>query len=262
MSAAKHKPRVAVVSPFLHKGHGTERIVIEWISRLSSDFEFHVYSQEVEDIDLSQMIWHRVPKIPGPHLLNYLWWFVANHLWRAWNRRVRGLAYDVVFTPGVNCLDADVISVHIVFREFVRRVRSELDFFRNPVLFWSTLLHRRLYYRLISFIESYVYSNTDTTLVVIAKKTLSDLDRLYHRRDNCVLVYLGFDHATYNTSRRGALREASRKTLALLDNRMQVLLVGNDWHKKGIRVLLEALSILANLPVDLMVVHCTSGPGT
>jgi glycosyltransferase involved in cell wall biosynthesis len=254
VNAAEHKPRVAVVSPFLHKGHGTERIVIEWISRLSSEFEIHVYSQAVDDLDLSQIVWHRVPKIPGPHLLNYLWWFLANHVWRAWHSRFRGLVNDVVFTPGVNCLDADVISVHIVFREFIRRVRSELRFSGHSLIFWPTLLHRRLYYRLISFLERRVYSNNTTTLIVIAKKTLGDLGRLYHRRDACVLIYLGFDHATYNPSRRAALRQASRKALAIPDDRLQLLLVGNDWHKKGIRVLLEALSLLADLPIDLIIV--------
>lgn len=254
MSSAARKPRVAVVSPFLNKGHGTERIVIEWISRLCSDFDFHLYSQQVQDLDLSQMSWHRIPKLRGPHLFNYLWWFAANHLLRAWHRRFCGLAYDVVFSPGVNCFDADVISVHIVFREFVRRVRSELELFRNSVWFWPRLLHRRLYYNLIGFLERRAYTDSETTLVVIAKKTLSDLDRLYHRRDSCVLVYLGFDHATYNPSRRTSLRDVSRTTLQLPHRRSQLLMVGNDWHKKGIRVLIEALSLLDNVPIDLMLV--------
>jgi len=48
------KPRVAVISPFLDKRHGTERRVVEWISRLTDNFEIHVYSQHVEDLDLSK----------------------------------------------------------------------------------------------------------------------------------------------------------------------------------------------------------------
>lgn len=254
MRSEARKPRVAVVSPFLDKGHGTERIVIEWISRLCSDFEFHLYSQQVQDLDLSQIIWHRIPMLRGPHLFNYLWWFAGNQLLRAWHRRFRGIAYDVVFTPGVNCFDADVISVHIVFREFVRRVRSELEFSRNTVWFWPKLLHRRLYYNLVGFLERRTYTNSETTLVVIAKKTLSDLDRLYHRRASCVLVYLGFDHATYNSTRRASLRGVGRTTLKLPDGRLQLLMVGNDWRKKGIRVLIETLLLLDDVPIDLMLV--------
>src|SRR5438067_1980936 len=49
------KPRLAVVSPFIDKCHGTERRVAEWISRLDEDFEIHVYSQRVEDVNLEKI---------------------------------------------------------------------------------------------------------------------------------------------------------------------------------------------------------------
>ena len=46
-------------------------------------------------------------------------------------RGSRGLHFDLVFSPGINCLDSDAVSIHIVFAEFVRRVQSELTFSRN-----------------------------------------------------------------------------------------------------------------------------------
>src|ERR1700683_3862131 len=146
------KPRLAVVSPFLDKSYGTERMVIEWISRLTSEFEIHVYSQRVQDLDLSSIVWRRIPTLPGPHLFNFLWWFAANRAWRAWDRRFRGLRHDLVFTPGPNCLDADAVSIHIIFAEFLRRVGQDLKFSRNPVRTWPRLLHRKLYYRLRGFL--------------------------------------------------------------------------------------------------------------
>ena len=56
------KTRIAVVSPFLDKQHGTERCVVEQVERLARDYEVHVYSNRVEDIDLSRIVWHRVPR--------------------------------------------------------------------------------------------------------------------------------------------------------------------------------------------------------
>src|SRR5882762_4905526 len=116
------RPRIAVVSPFIDKCHGTERRVAEWVSRLTGDYEFHVYSERVNDLDLSKIVWHRVHGIPGPHLIKYLWWFAANHLQRWWDRRFRGLRADLVYSPGINCMDAGAISVHIVFAEFYRQI--------------------------------------------------------------------------------------------------------------------------------------------
>jgi hypothetical protein len=66
---------------------------------------------------------------------------------------VRGLRPDLVYTAGTNCWDADIISVHIVFAEFVRMSEHELSFLRNPVRFWPRLVHRLLYYWLIISLE-------------------------------------------------------------------------------------------------------------
>ena len=153
MTEAKRKPRLAVVSPFLDKGYGTERTVIEWLSNMPDVFEIHVYGQRVEELDPVASIWHRIPMIPGPGLISFLWWFAANHLYRWWDQRVRGLRYDVVYSPGINCFDADAVSVHIVFAEFLRQAQAELDFRPHPLSSWPRLLHRQLYYRLIIALE-------------------------------------------------------------------------------------------------------------
>lgn len=254
MTAVGRKPRLAVVSPFLDKRHGTERIVVEWISRLTEAFEVHVYSQELEDLDLHKITWHRISKLPGPHLFNFFWWFAANHCRRAWDHTFRGLRQDVVFTPGANCLDADVISVHIVFAEFLRRVENELTLALNPWRSWPTLLHRRIYYRLAIALEGRAYRKAKTTLVLLAQKTANDLTKLYGRRDRMHVLYPGLDHGYFNPDRRTALRGNARTQLELPGDRIAALMVGNDWRKKGIRVLLDAMAKLRDLPVDLLLV--------
>ena len=249
-----YKPRLAIVSPFVDKSYGTERIVAEWISHLESAFEIHVYSQGVKDVDRSKITWHRIPKVPGPHLFNFLWWFTANHVWRAWDRRVRGLRHDVVFSPGCNCLDADVVSVHIVFAEYVRKLEAELRLARQAVWTWPRLLHRRVYYRLIMFLESRTYTRPGVPLILIAKRTAAELERFYRRRQGCTVIYLGLDHDVFNPERRLALREQARRALGLSPGRFAVLLIGNDWRNKGVPVLLEAVAQLRELPIDLLVV--------
>lgn len=253
-SAPEAKGRIAVVSPFLDKNHGTERIISEWMARLALEFDIHLYSQRVEDVDLPGVTWHRIPKFPGPHLVNFLWWFSANHLWRLWDRRVRGLHHDLVFSPGINCLDADVMSVHIVFGEFLRRMLPELRFARNPVRFWPRILHRRLYYRLISGFERRLYADPRTVLIYVSRKTASEVERLFGWQRQSLTLYAGIDHHAFNPSRRLELRHESRAWLGIAQGRFAVLLIGNDWRNKGIQVLLEALSTMRDLPIDLLLV--------
>jgi len=258
--------RIAVVSPFIDKRHGTERCVAEQIEHLINDFsyEVHLYSQRVEDIGVGrtlgsskgkgQFIWHKVPNLPGPHILKYLWWFVANQVIRGWNRKVRGCQYDLVYSPGINCLDADVISVHIVFAEFYRQVKDMLSLRRNPPRSWLRLIHRRLYYHLIMALERRIYGRRRVTLVAISKKVANDLHRHYGVPLALPIAYNGVDIQKFNPQVRASLRLQARKALNLRDEIFTILLIGNDWRKKGLDCLLEAIYRLKSLPICLLVV--------
>jgi len=238
------KPVLAVVSPFIDKRHGTERWIAEWTSRLSGEFDVHVYSQRVEDLDLTRLTWHRIPKIRGPHLVNFLWWLAANHLWRWRDRRFRGITHDLVFTAGTDCLDADAISIHIIFAEFVRRVRSEMYLQRNSIFSWPRRIHRDLYYRLITLLERHLYTQPSAQLILIARKTAKDLDRFYGPHDVLPVLYMGIDHTTFNPQLRMARRDEARRELGIRDEQFVLLLVGNDWRKKGLCTLLDVLPVL------------------
>ena len=254
MPGAVRKSRLAVVSPFVDKRHGTERRVTEWIAQLAATYEIHIYSQNVQDLDLTKVTWHRIPKFPGPHLLNYLWWFAANRLWRAWDSRFRNLRPDLVYSPGINCLDADVMSVHIVFAQYVQGIQAGLKLSRNSILAWPRVIHRRLYYRLVRALERRLYSPPGVPLVLIAKHTAAALEKYYHRREQLPVVYVGLDHEIFNPARRAALREDARDELGLASDRFALLLVGNDAHNKGLLVIIQAMRILHELPIDLLVV--------
>src|SRR5437867_5455749 len=188
------KRRIAVVSPFLDKRHGTERCVAEQIERLARDYgyEVHLYSQRVEDVDGGGgggIVWHRVPAAPGPGLVRYLWWFAANHLWRWWDAWVLGVRYDVLYSPGVNCLDADAVNVHIVYAAFRERVRADLGLRGNAPITWLRILHRRLYYRLIAGLERRVDGRNDIALAAVSRRTADELAQRYRPNGEVSVVH-------------------------------------------------------------------------
>ena len=241
-----------MVSPFVDKRHGTERRVSEWISGLADHFEIHVYSQRVADLDTAKITWHKIPKLRGPHLLNYIWWFFANHIWRAWDRRFWGIHAGIVFSPGINCLDADVISVHIVFAEYAAKLANSAKPGASRISPRS--LHRKLYYALISALERRIYSNPDKTLILIARKTDRELARHFGRQTPSSVIYLGLDHNVFNPQNRVAFREIARRELGYGAGRFVLLLIGNHWANKGLPVLLRALAVIRDLPVDILAV--------
>jgi hypothetical protein len=115
----------------------------EQLERLASVYEIHLFSTAVQDLNLTEIHWHRIPALPGPDLIGYLWWFVANHVARWWHKRFKDLATDLTYSPGINCFDADVISVHIVFAEFYRRVGRRLPSQDSPMTVWPVDVSRR-----------------------------------------------------------------------------------------------------------------------
>ena len=250
----KAKPRIAVVSPFLDKRHGTERCVAEQIERLAQDYEIHVYSTSIQDVDLSEITCHHIPRLPGPHLAGYLWFLTANHLRRWWDRVFRGLDYDLVFTPGINCLDADIIAVHIVFTEFYRLAHQELELRRNPARKWPRLIHRKLTYHLFMALERGVYARDEILLAVTSRKMEQDLERCFRRKGRVALVYNGVDLEQMNPAHRQSLRQKARRDLRLPERAFAILLIGNDWKKKGLRCLIEAVGSLGIPELQILVV--------
>jgi UDP-glucose:(heptosyl)LPS alpha-1,3-glucosyltransferase len=255
--ALSHQPArasIAVVSPFIDKSHGTERHLAELLPRLADNFTVRVYSQNVADVDLSKITWQRIPRIPGPHLMNYLWWFAANHLYRWRDRRLRGLRSDLLMSPGVNCLDADLVSVHVVFANLYQQTRASRLFRRNRVSLWPRLLHRLIYYKLIMALERRVYSDRSTAVSTISRKTADDLKRLYGREGNLPVIYAGIEYGIFNPQARTGLRNESRAQLGLAGGAFVLLLIGNGWQNKGLASLIDALRRLAELDIQLLVV--------
>ena len=245
--------RIAVVSPFIDKRHGTERRVAEFICRLADEYEFHIYSMRVEDIDLERVVWHRIPRLPGPHLFAYLWWFLANHV-RRWQDRSRGIVPELVYSPGINCLDADALSVHIVFGAFRERIRNQLRLSQNPVLSWPRIIHRRLYYRLVAALEPYVYGRAGVHIAAVSKKIAADLQRFIPASREVNVIYNGLDLECFSPQCRAHLRPASRQALSIRDDEFVILLIGNDWRTKGLNCLLEAVAKAADPRVRALIV--------
>jgi len=258
--------RLAVISPFLDRQHGTERVILEQIQRLAErgDTEIHIYAQQLADLpgvfnyhpgkqQSGCIFWHKVPRLPGPHLFGYLWWFLANQIWRWRDAHYRGLVYDVVYSPGLNALDADVIAVHIVFHEFYRRIYGHLGLAGSAPGSWPRLIHRRLYYRLIMALERRVYRRPGLQLVAVSQLVAGHLERFFHRNDVCVIPN-AVDTDRFNPQVRARSREAARAELQLPPDIFALLLVGNDWAKKGLEALLHCLAECRELPIRLLVV--------
>jgi UDP-glucose:(heptosyl)LPS alpha-1,3-glucosyltransferase len=260
--------RLAVVSPFVDRQHGTERVLAELLERLTHNHgvEIHLYSQRVSDLAVCApavpgarppgtgfIIWHKVPSIRGPHLIQFLWWYFANRFLRWLDVRFRGYSFDLLYSPGINSPEADVITVHIVFRAFYRGVRPLLRLRSMSPIRWPVVVHRLLYYRFIMALESRIYPRTNVDLSAVSHLVSRQLQEFFGRTDVRV-IQNAVDVSYFDPAARLARRETARANFGIPAELLVLLLIGNDLKKKGLDCLLEAVSRCRDSSLKLLVV--------
>lgn len=259
--------RLAVVSPFVDRRHGTERALAELLERLARDdrCEIHLYSQRVEDLRVGlagadssaahgarsgTIIWHKVPSLPGPHIWRFLFWLFANTFLRRWDQILHRLHFDLVLSPGINCFDADIVIAHALFH----RLR-ELACEEASASGQSTILrrfHRRTYYSLLTWLERRIYAKPSVSLAAVSRRTAALLRTYFHREDVRVIPN-GVDVAQFSAEKRLALRANARSHYKFQDADFVLLFIGNDWRNKGLATIFAAMSACRDVPLHLLV---------
>jgi UDP-glucose:(heptosyl)LPS alpha-1,3-glucosyltransferase len=258
--------RLAVATPFLDKQHGTERVLAELLERLAANYgvDVQLYAQRVEGVSSvsaagttansssAGILWHKVSGIPGPHIFQFIWWYFANRASRRRESR-RGPVPDLVYSPGINASDVDAITAHIVFHAFYEQVRQQLRLSRNSPWRWPRVIHRVIYYHLIMALERRIYSDKKIALSAVSQLVAQQLHRFFGRND-VEVIRNAVDNRHFNAQVRLNRRDVVRSRLGIAPRDFVFLLIGNDWKKKGLDTLLDALAQCRDLPVHLLVV--------
>jgi UDP-glucose:(heptosyl)LPS alpha-1,3-glucosyltransferase len=251
--------RIAVLSPFVDKRHGTERAVVELIERLAATngHDVDLYAQRVADLQnfckaheaafaQKKICWHRVGTFPGPLLIAFPGWLWLNRRARLREVSRTGNKPDVIFSPGINALDADVVLVHAVFRRL-----AELQTSRDRAGLRG--LHRKLYYALLCRLERRIYSDPRVTLAAVSSHTSEQLKK-YFGRDDVTVIPNGVDIEHFSPSAIRSLRETARRQKQISPEEIVLLLIGNDWRNKGLTTLVAAMANCNDLSLRLLVV--------
>lgn len=277
--------RLAVVSPFVDRRHGSERALAEVLERLARDYpcEVHLFAQRVEDLAMvpssvrdsegsGRVIWHRVAPHGGPHLLQFIRWYFSNRAAREEFVRLSGKPFDLVFSPGINCADADVILVHAVFRRLQElalqkapglqpgrdKIPNEpadpqASFSKPALAGLPRALHRKIYYWWLAGLERRIYGDPGVTLAAVAPRTKSELVKSFQRQDVAVIPN-AVATETFSPAARLAQRETMRTRFGFAADDFVLLLIGNDWTNKGLPAVLQAMARLPEIPLRLLVV--------
>jgi UDP-glucose:(heptosyl)LPS alpha-1,3-glucosyltransferase len=240
--------RIALVYPECHRRGGVERVVWEAARFLASRHDVTLVCRRggAEGLPSSvSIVGVPVPRVPAPLAPAAFRWSAA--------RALPAVRADVTVSFGFDCPAVDVLvlgSVHaawlghgqpvrwrgLVVPAGVRRVLPRHQ---------TRLLLERLTLR----------SGGRGTIVAVSDNVADDVVRLYGvAREGIVVLPNGFDPEQCSPERRSELRPEARRHAGVDDSGPCVVMVANEWHRKGLGVLVDALGRLRDLSPSLALV--------
>lgn len=236
--SARRKLRIAVLNRhFGPRFGGAERYAAAVVENLASQHEIHVYAQEIEH-QAPGVTYHLISRpLAKPRWLNQLWF--AFETWR-----LTRTGFNLVHSHE-NTWHGDIQTVHVrpfkvgLFRNTVgmRRILKWLALFTSPRLlaYW--------------FLEAARFrSRSGLQVVATSSPLMSDLLAAYPHTRTCMHVI----SPGVALPPRPPDKADARLQLGLPTTAEVALFVGNDFAKKGLSTLLEAMALAPKL--HLMVV--------
>ncbi len=221
---------------------GAERYAVEMARRLAKIHEVHVFAQqwdhEPEGISL-----HRVPRLcEKPRWFNQ-WWFSCQTA-----RMVKG--FDVIYTHD-RVTRFDVMNIHVgTFigglwgegrGEQKDAFRTWLKILTGPSI-WAYLLLEKLHSRTAR--GRFWLADSDLVKREMQKYYPAPDDRFF-------IAHSGVDQPEPNADQR---RTEWRRKLGFTDGEVVALFVGSEFKRKGLGALVEAMGLLADRALKIVVV--------
>ena len=230
MTAAPKRLRMAVLNRiFSPTGGGAERYSIALVEQLAARHDIHVYAQQIEH-QWPGVTYHKVSTpLVRPRWLNLLWYATAT--WWATRR-----GFDVVHSHE-NTWHGNVQTVHVLpVKHALFRERTGLAL----ALRWLKVLTSP---RLLAYLsmERYRFALRGPNRVVATSPALKEILAQTYPACASALAVLAPGVTLPAT---GADKQAARRSLGLPEQGPLLAFVANDYEKKGLDSLLQALTRL------------------
>ncbi len=227
--------RIAVLSRnFSSTGGGAERYSIALVEQLAAQHEVHVFAQTIQH-DHPGVHYHPISMpLRKPRWLNQLWF-----AYRTWKQTRQG--FDIVHSHE-NTWHGNVQTVHVL------PVKHTLFAGRQGLALALRCLKVATSPRLLAYLwlerARYAMGHGRKRIVLTSQALQAVMAQSYPQaRPALEVIAPGIASAPGRCS--GAERQAARAALGLPLQGRGVLFVGNDFQKKGLPTLLQALQTLA-----------------
>lgn len=112
-----------------------------------------------------------------------------------------------------------------------------------------------LVHLVMRFLEGKIFQNAERRLFITNSQLVKDqiIEYFHVPEEKIKVIYNGVDHKVFNTQ-TSAFRDAMRRELKIAEKDFVILFVSNNWERKGLETIIEAISKAGNEKIRLLVV--------
>ena len=221
---------------------GAERYCVELTEKLAINHEVHVYAQQFEE--RSKLItFHRISKFfERPRFLNQL-------LFSWLTKRATAKKFDVVHSHEL-VTHADIYTIHVpCFKSIL------IDLFGyKKILGWmnTVLSPRKIFYLWLE--KQQMKQIPKRQLISVSEYLSRNISQCYPLVKNISIAHPGINENFVKKNLSKTIKLRNLKNILLIpDNGFLMLLVANDFKKKGLPTIIKSLEILNNKDLHLIV---------
>ncbi len=225
-----------LIRKYKRSAGGAERYCVELTEKLATDHEVHVFAQNYE-ADCDNIQFHKIPKfLEKPRFINQL-------IFSWLTKRKTAGKFDIVHSHEL-VSHANIYTMHVpCFKSILMDISGIKKFLR--VL--NTLLSPRKI--LYLWLENQQMKQTSKKHFISVSQYLSrNISKCYPKVNNVSIANPGLSK-NFTNNKLNFLR----KKLHIPSNSFLMLLVANDFKKKGLLTLIKSLEILKNNHLHLVV---------
>jgi len=221
---------------------GAERYCVELTERLASKYEVHVYSQKFDETS-PLIIFHKIPQyFERPRFINQL-------LFSWHTKQATKGKFDIVHSHEL-VSHANVYTIHV---PCFKSMWINLSVFKKILRWINTIFSpRKLFYL---WLESMQMGNIPKKHFISVSEYLSrNVEECYPLIKNISIAHPGISEKfIQNGSDKNYQFKNLKRELSIPENSFIILLVANNYQKKGLSTVLKALEMLENNNIYLVI---------
>jgi len=203
--------------------------------------EIHVYTQEA-DTDTEGAMVHRIRTVPWISPLRLL------SFRRKAARRIRDDGFDIVYAL-CHVYPVDIYRAGDGIHRHWMKVRYPNAAIRG-MKYLTSLVHLAM-----RCLEGRLFQEGNCSLFITNSRLVREQIMEYFPvpSDRIAVIYNGVDHGLFHPDVK-ASREATRRELRIGQDEIVLLFIANNWERKGLSTIIEAMAASGNAQVILLVV--------